>query len=94
MPRHFPTSQGNGDTRQNAAAQLLGFGPGGIALQAPPSPGRAEEAMDPVLPESQNDEKFALFGGMDAFCNVYLILTHKCTPNATLIAFPLIPYLL
>lgn len=27
-------------------------------------------------------------GGMDAFCNVYLILTHERTPIATLIASP------
>lgn len=47
------------------------------------------------LPErSHNDEKFALFWGMETFYKFYLFFTLTHTFNATFIVFPLIPYLL
>lgn len=47
-----------------------------------------------LLEQSCNDEKFALFWGMDAFYKFYLFFTLMHTFNAAFIVFPLIPYLL
>lgn len=50
VPRHFPALRGNDDTRQDAAAQLFGSGPGGIALQAPHVREEPEKQVDTDLP--------------------------------------------